>query len=655
MASHKPNNTHLVPLVGALIIAIAPHVSRLPLWITAWCSVMWGYQLLSRPYGWRMPTPFVRQMLTALGFVGGMATYHFSFNLDAGVGLLSIMMGLKPFEIRSHRDRMMTLFLTYFVVITNLLYASTLLITLYLVVSVFFTTAVLIHINRPQGRLWPNLRISAKIMLQALPLTIIFFFLFPRIQGSLWGTPRQTAAQSGFSDRLSPGSISSVVLSKEIAFRAEFHGKIPAPNRLYWRGLVFRDFDGEKWYRGASVPRRMNPVVGGDPVDYTVTLEPHGKKWLFALDMPGAGQIPGVIRSDHTLTSRRRINHRIRYRMTSYPTYETGPFNPWERSTRVLPDGINPKSVALTRSWLDSTVDPEKIIAMALGFFRENEFYYTLNPPLLRKDSIDDFLFRTRKGYCEHYASAFTFLMRTAGLPARIIGGYLGGEWNPFGNYLIVRQSDAHAWVEVWLPKKGWVRIDPTSAVAPARVEQGMVAALAPDERLEFLSFSHFGPLGHYFKKIGFGWDVVNSQWNQWIWGYSYARQQMFFSRFGLNPGSIRGPVFATLLASGALGMFGFWFMVWRRKNPTGKKDAVQQGYVLFCEKLARIGLPRGPAQGPAAFARRVALARPDLADQVQMISHRYIQLRYAETGDEKTLKTFRSDVKKFHPKKRRQ
>jgi len=643
---------YIAPILGALTIAIAPHVVRLPVWIILWCAGFWGYRLAAKSLRWPLPGPTAMQFFTVAGFAGGVASYGFSFDMDVGVGLLSIMVGLKPLEIRNHRDRMMTVFLTFFMVITNLLYTSALIMTLYMATSVFVTTAVLIHINRPSGRLLPKLRFSALIMVQALPLAVILFVLFPRIQGSIWGSPKQRASVTGFTDRLTPGSISTLVRNDEVAFRAEFKGLIPGPSRLYWRGMVFRRFDGETWSPGFQAPRRKKAPSGTDPVDYTIVLEPHGNRWLYALDLPTSGLVVGAILSDHTLVSRRKIRRRTRYRVRSFTEYQTGPIEPWEESSQKLPRNRNPKAIDLANSWRRGAADPEKIVAKALSYFRENRFYYTLNAPLLGRDTVDDFLFRSRKGFCEHYASSFAFLMRAAGIPARIVGGYLGGEINPYGNYLIVRQSDAHVWTEVWLSQRGWVRIDPTSTIAPDRIERGVAAALAPEERFGLLGMTGSGPLSSYWKKIGFGWDVVNSGWDRWVLGFSYLRQQRIYSKFGLKKGSVKGAVAAVVFLTGAVGVVAFRWSGRKKKDAGPKKDHVQRVYFQFCEKLANNGLARRPSQGPLDYAVSVGSLRPDIADEVMHICRLYIQLRYAETGDEKTLAAYKTAVKRFLPGK---
>jgi len=638
-------NKYIPPILVSILVAFAPNIVRLPVWIVAWCFLSWGYCFFAARNDWPWPNKRLQQILAVGGFTFGLVTFGGTMGRDAGVALLVLMVGLKPLETRTHRDRMMTIFLTYFLVIANLFYSKALTMTLYMFLSVLVTTAVLIHINHPRGRMTANLALSARIVLQAVPLMLVLFYLFPRIPGSLWGMSKGVIGTTGFSDSLTPGSISELVRSNEIAFRAEFKEKIPGPDRLYWRGLVFWQFNGETWRLGMTAPVRREQMLGKGAVNYIVTLEPHDKRWLFALDIPAMAPLLGRIRGDHTIKSRRRVKQRIRYRVKSYTDYRTGPLKQWERAALGLPFAGNPQARDLSGKWMEETNSPEEVIEKALDYFRTNEFFYTLNPPLLDRDSVDDFLFRTRKGYCEHYASAFAFLMRAAGIPSRIVGGYLGGEINPYGGYLIVRQSDAHAWVEVWLSEKGWVRVDPTSAVAPERVEQGMAAALPPEEISMFLS-------SPYLKRIVLGWDAVNNLWYQHVMGYSFLSQKRFLSKLGIRSGSWKGPAKTILIAFVIIGGFSVLFYLMLFKRSDSKRDLVQQIYSQFCEKLGRAGLPRTPAQGPIDYTQFVIEARHDLEERVREIIDLYILLRYDWGGNEETLKEFKSLVRQFDPKK---
>jgi len=639
------------PIVGALLVAMVPHVLRLPVWVVAWCLGCWGYSLLAVKKGWPWPNQPTRLVLAVVGFLSAVFTFGHALSRDAGLGLLCVMAGLKPLEISSQRDATVTVFLTYFMVLTGLLYTNSLFMTLYMFLCVFLATAVLIHLNHPEGPLWGNVRVSGLIMLQALPLMIVLFFLFPRIQGSLWGFSGAAAGVVGFSDRLAPGSLSELVQSDDIAFRAEFDGKAPERRLLYWRGLVLCRFDGRGWTRGPVVPLLAGALQGEDAFAYTITLEPHEKRWLFGLDVP-VSTSAGRIRDDHTVLARRPVTAKVGYRVESYTTYNTGPLKEWDQENLELPERSNPRASALASGWAQSNANAEKVVGAALALFEKGGFTYTLRPPLLGGHVIDDFLFRTRKGYCEHYASAFAFLMRAAGIPARIVLGYLGGEWNPLGGYLIVQQSDAHAWVEIWLPARGWVRVDPTSAVAPERVEHGARAALPADELPLFLSLPYLDPVYKIYKRLRFGWDALNNHYFRWFTGYSHVQQKRLLSLFGMRAESWKAAAKAFAFALGSVGFLAIGFTLWLFRKKQGKnEDAVQRTYGVFCAKLRRIGLARRPEQGPLDYARMVAVARQDLKAQSRRITDLYIGLRYDRGPGQGSVKQFRHLVREFNPR----
>lgn len=659
METRPPDRgTQYLPyILLALVAALAPHVFRLPPWIPVWVLGFWGYAWGIARRGWLTPGTKTRQILTLCGCTLGLATYRFSFGLDAGVGLLAIMTGLKPLEIRNHRDRMMTLFLGYFLVITNLFYADALGMTLYLAASLFLTTTVLIRINHAKSNFAHSLRMAGRIMVVALPLTTGLFLFFPRLYGGLWGTPQTTAGKSGFTDQLTPGSVSELVQDTAIAFRVTFEGNTPPQNRLYWRGIVFTNFDGHTWTPGARRRQYLPPLRGAEPVTYAVTLEPHQHRWLFALDRPFESSRGTHIFADGTLRTWRKVNALMHYEVVSYTRYNTGAFHPEDRGTLFLPQGGNPKARALAGQWAAKAAKPADIINQGLAFLRGNRFTYSLQAPPTGPEIIDGFLFLTRRGYCEHYATAFAFLMRAAGIPARIVGGYLGGEKNPYADYLIVRQADAHVWVEVWLPETGWTRIDPTSVVAPNRVTRGMAADLSADERESLhQSYAYLGPLTDTWKKMQFGWDLADNQWNQWVIIYARSQQRSFFTRLGLKTAGWKTPVVGLVIAIGIIGLYFGGLMlisgIRLKTRSTGPVDNAHVAYQSFCQRMAGAGLPRAPFLGPRDYARWVISARPDLKGDVRQITDLYINIRYDQKGDKDTLRALKSKVRRFKPVK---
>ncbi|MFH1092225.1 MAG: DUF3488 and transglutaminase-like domain-containing protein [Pseudomonadota bacterium] len=642
------------PILGLLVLALAPHLPRLPVWVDVWCLAGLAYSYFAYQRNW--PLPGKRLVaLTALAGAGGVVlTFGNIFVMDAGVAATAILLSLKPLEIKNHRDRVVTVFMVYFLIIANLFSSQSLLMAVYMAAAVVLTQSVLIHVHHQSSRLTAKLRLSGVIFLQALPIMIVLFLFFPRLPvGFGLASP---LAQSGFSEEMKPGDITQLALSEEIAFRAEFKGPIPRQGELYWRGLVLWDFDGRAWRQGnlaPYLPYRKIPYKENRIAQYSVTMPPHGRRWLFALDWPLWSNARASVRQDFGLLSYRILKNRLRYDVISALDYHPGLNEKWAGRGLDLPDGGNPQARALAGKWAAMGGGPEAIVRRGLAFFQQNRFVYTLNPPVLGRQQIDEFLFSTRRGFCEHYASSFAFLMRAAGIPSRIVVGYQGGEKNPLGDYLIIRQYDAHAWVEIRLPGRGWVRLDPTNIVAPDRVEKGMQAALAPKEKLNSLLGDRLGGFYTYALKARYAWDALNFYWDHWVLDYNYLRQRRFFSDLGLDVGSWRGAAQAGLAALGMIGMTTLLVYLWLKKRRHSEvRDKIQENYLKFCTKLAKIGLNRPLSQGPLDYSRAARGARPDLSKTIREITGLYIDLRYGRNGDREMPQQLARLVKRFKPGK---
>jgi transglutaminase-like putative cysteine protease len=387
-------------------------------------------------------------------------------------------------------------------------------------------------------------------------------------------------------------------------------------------------------------------VAFGDPVSYIVILEPHNRDWLYALDLPTRMPDRATLSQDYQLLSRSRVTEFVMYRVTSQLDYLIGA----AESTRDLeaalawPDETNPRTRALGEQLREDHRDPERIVEAALALFREQPFTYTLRPPLLGRNAMDEFLFQTRQGFCEHYASAFVLLMRAAGVPARVVTGYQGGELNPMGEYLIVRQSDAHAWAEVWTSADGWIRVDPTAAVSPTRVEQGIYEAVG--ER-ELLPIQLRKDLTH-LRQITLAWDALNNAWNEWVLGYGTLKQLQFLSSLGIGIRDWGDMIVALTICLAVL--FGTYLLVSRYRMRHRTIEPAVRLYERFCAKLARVDLARAPFEGPDDFARRASRRRSDLKDSIEAITAVYVRLRYGRErrGDE--LAELRRLVRAFRP-----
>lgn len=640
-----------VPRLGWLLLVLAlvaaPQLMHTSPWIGTVAAGLGVWRYLAARRGWRLPPPWLRLSLALAGFAGVLATYRGINGVEPGSALLTLMLALKLTETWRRRDCLLLIYLGYFLILAQFLYEQSIGVTLYLIPVTWLLTAVLLDFAHPGGAFRPRaaLRLAGRYLLAALPLMLILFLLFPRIPGPLWGvSSARGEAVSGLDDEMTPGSISELILSEEVAFRVRFEGAPPPPEDRYWRGPVLHHFDGRSWRQGWPLPPAESPPQGTAAVRYSVTLEPHERHWLYALDLPGRIPEDAVLRQDYQLLSKRPVRERRRYELLSFTRYQAGlplpDFLRW-RSLQ-LPEGFNPRARTLAEEWRASLADERAVVRQALRMFREQPFVYTLQPPLLGRHSVDEFLFETRRGFCEHYAGSFVFLMRAAGIPARVVTGYLGGSPNPLADYFIVRQSDAHAWAEVWLPDAGWVRVDPTAAVAPERIELGLAGALSETEaRLSGLLGA-----GDLQVQLEIIWETINARWNEWVLGYGPELQRRFLEFAGIENPSWRKLALvltAVFVAAGAL--FMAWFAWRNRRAPV---PPLLRHYRRLCRALARQGVARRPQEGPADFAARAAAALPAHAPAIRDAMRRYIRLRYAEAGDAAAVQAFGRRIRRL-------
>lgn len=636
------NKILIYGLLLSVLMVTAPHADHLPLWVSALCTVL----LLWRSYlaYSNHPLPKRWQLLSiTIAATGGIfIEYHTLFGREVGVTLLILLSTLKMMELKTKRDAMALIYLCCFIIITNFLYSQSLLTGLYMLATLFVIVTTWVHLHAPDSAFKPRLKIASILLLQAIPLTVILFVLFPRLPGPLWGLPQDAFASSGLDEKMSPGSLGRLALSDAVAFRVSYRGQPPRRDQMYWRGPVLWSFDGRTWTPGRTF-RGIRPDFSdlGQAISYSVTLEPHNKTWLFALDMPDKISTPARLTDDFQLLSPEPVNARLRYDAHSWLSYHANLQESAMQLQRALqlPPGLNPQALKLAKSWRANSSNAQ-IINRALSYFNLQNFRYTLDPPSLGLNGIDDFLFTTRQGFCEHYASSFVFLMRAAGIPARVVTGYQGGEYNAFGNYYIVRQSDAHAWAEVWLQDRGWVRIDPTAAIAPERVERGLSAALPDNVTLPFMA--RHPP--RWLRELSLNWDAISYQWNSWVIGYNSERQFAFMTRLGLA--SITRQ--AVSMMAGIVLIIGLFALYMLRHLFKRERDRTQAAWLKFCHKLAKSGLPRMPHEGPWDYAIRVSAARPDLAEAIQDLSARYLTLRYGANQHKNAQMEFIQCVARF-------
>jgi transglutaminase-like putative cysteine protease len=628
-------------LIGSLALVIAPHTLRAPWWLTllTLCLFAWRfYYALDRA---PLPSRWLVLGVAAAAMLGVWIEYRTLFGRQPGIVLLMLFAGLKLLETRTHRDAAAAAFLGYILIITNFLYTQSIPTAALMCAALFAITATLIGFSAPNRAPRPNLRSAALLLAHAAPAALALFLLFPRVQTPLWGLPQDAyAAMTGLSETMSPGNLSSLAQSDAIAFRAEFDGDLPPQALRYWRGPVMWDFDGRTWSIGGYVPARFDPPAAGRATyRYDVVLEPHNRTWLLALE--SAASVPPNARysGDGQVLARFPVRARLRYDLASViaPEPRTEETDLLLRRALRLPPGFNPKAAALAAQWRAGTRDADEILSRAIAFLRQGRYVYTLEPPLLGADSVDEFLFATKAGFCEHFSSAFVFLMRAAGVPARVVTGYQGGELNPFDRIITVRQSDAHAWTEVFLPARGWVRVDPTAVAVPGRVESGLARAVPQTEQALMQR-----PEFEWLRDLRYQWEAAAHKWNLWVLGYNPERQRELMSLVGMRDADWRS-LTATLFT--ALGLMTVLLLLWSLRH-VARPDPVQRAWRAFCAKLAARGVERSPNEGPRDYAERAARALPAARRVILHIGALYIGLRYGPHASARRAKQLRRLVR---------
>jgi Mlc titration factor MtfA (ptsG expression regulator)/transglutaminase-like putative cysteine protease len=635
------NGQSLVALTwtsAALMSGVLLHVDRVPLWTTATVFLWIGWRFAAQLRSVRLPGPFAKVGVMLLLIVAVLAQFRTLNGLAAGTALLVVMGSLKLLETHTARDRNIVIGAAFFLLLAACLDRQTLLRAPLYLVHAWICCAALAVTTR--GNIGMSNRgaaaLAARSLLLALPLALVLFLFFPRMAGAFWTLPQSEVATTGLSDSMSPGSISSLGESEDPAFRVHFQGELPPPGERYWRGPVLHEFDGYTW-RQAPGQMYVKPALQylGPAYRYNVTLEPSQQRWWFALDtvVESPNRYRVFLTFDNQLIARDPVTQITSYDAVSYPrTRSEGTISKLaQRVETRLPANRNVRSLSLAREMRARVGSDQEYIDTVLALFRDGGFEYTLTPPLLDLDSIDDFLFNTKRGFCGHYASAFVTMMRAAGVPSRVVTGYHGGQWNPIRQYLLVRQSDAHAWAEVWLDGRGWTRVDPTAVVAPERLETGL-ANLMPESASAGERLMRDVP---WLADLRLRWDAVNDWWNERVVKYNMRTQMDFLKWLGFETPDWR--VLGYLLSAGLIG----WMLIlaWQlaRSSRGAPADRLALAYRKLCHKLARAGAPREPHQGPLAYATAVETLRPDLAPSAGALLANYAGLRFGNDVDEQS------------------
>ena len=632
--------------LGVLLIAAQlPQAVHLPIWVATFgiALVLLRFVLLRRDRARPLATPAHIPSWALAIFALAIAfairkSYGYFAGRDPCVAFLFVLVGIKYLEVRTLRDGTLLACLAIFLLITPFFYSQSMLAAIAVLPAILAVGAALETLAADSHhagavdmrRAW---RRTTVMIAQGLPIAFALFLLFPRLASPLWGLPADRVASTGLSDRMSPGSISELALNDAIAFRVDFDAAIPPMRARYWRGPVLSSFNGREW-------RSLPPLLGGTPSDatgptvgYTVTLEANDHPWLFALDFPssppqldtdpttrgGAGGFAGLSR-EQQLLMRFSVTQPLRYsiRSTLSDSYPVASQRDVLVNSRVPPG--NPRTVEFARKLREQHADDRRFISAVLQWYRDEEFFYTLAVPLLEGPPVDAFLFDSRRGFCEHYASSFVAILRAAGIPARVVTGYQGGEINPRGGYLIVRQSDAHAWAEAIIDGR-WQRFDPTAAVAPSRVERGLFDAVPASDPVPLFARED----GSWLKNMQLTLDAINHQWHRNVVQFNRDRQRALWRDWKLDEFApwqiVVGVALAMLAWAGAVLA---WFAA-RRK----RRERTLALWQDVCRRLARAGLPRFAYEGPLAFAERAASRWPEFAIAFRAIGESFAALRY--------------------------
>lgn len=619
-------------LLAGLLLAVGPHALSAPWWLIALTLFLYAWRGLATGSPRLLPARWMLVVIVVLGMAGIWLQYRALFGRTPGMMLLVLFSGLKLLESRHQRDAAAVVFLTWFLAITSFLYSQSIPTAIGMGAAVAASIAALVSCAAPRRALRANLRTALVLLGQAVPAALVLFLLFPRVQGPLWGLPQDAyAGITGLSDTMAPGNLSQLILSDAIAFRVDFQGDTPRRRTLYWRGPVMWDFDGRTWRPGNPRLAELQPASGGTRVEYSVLLEPHNRNWLFALELPASVPAQARYLDDGQIINLTPIRARISYQIASVVEAEPSPAEEGQMLERAkrLPPGFNPRARALAEGWRAASASDAQVLGRAIEHFRRERLSYTTEPALLGRDSVDEFLYDTREGFCEHFSSAFVFLMRAAGVPARVVTGYQGGDMNPVDGKFTVRQSDAHAWSEVFIAGRGWIRADPTVLSVPLRLDAGLARALPAGNAMPLL----MRPELEWLRGLRYNWEALTHKWNLMVLGYDTERQRDLLSLLGVK-GADWLELTSALLA--VLGIFVLGLFAWMLRG-MARPDPVQRAWNQFCGKLGAKGVKRSPHEGPRDYSERAARSLPSAGEPIRRIAALYIALRYgrqAAAGD---------------------
>ena len=652
----NPDKQTLYWLLGGIHLSALPIYPDMPLAILLLVALLSLWQIyIIRGLG-SLPTKITQLLIIATACLVILYSYGHILGQQPGIALITLMTFLKLFEIKDNRDCYIVIYSAIFIIASNFFHSQTIWLILYVFCTVIYLTSILIMLSDRLNSvsLGTRLTMATRYYVFALPLMLVLFVLFPRLPGPLWGLPNDAFSdQAGLSEEMSPGSINKLISSSAIAFRVKFDNEIPSQEQRYWRGAVLSSYDGKTWRRKdapASTEANIEYTNIEDNYRYRVTLEPNNLKWLLTLEYPSDYNQKYDFTREAMLLTDSKINNVINYTVSSQLSASNAAlFSQESYKNRLLPSGLNPKTIEFAQQLMrQSDFDQRRYIENVLAHFSNNGFIYTLSPDLLGANAMDDFLFQTKRGFCEHYASAFTYLMRAAGIPARVVLGYQGGIMNPLDDYMIVRQSDAHAWSEVWHDNR-WRRIDPTAAVSPERVEQGIQNAGLERNRLPMFIISNNATL----QNIVYLYDSFQHQWNQWVIGFDEDKQNALLKKLGFEQATASNLILLLVSCMFVTGLIVTWLVL---KQVSKNTDQIQHLYNLFCLKLKKLGIEHPLSEGPLDLENRL-LKEESLntktKHEIRFILSSYRRLHYGVNTNDKLIKAFKKKIRRFPPGKK--
>ena len=621
----------------ACVLVVLPHLSWLPAWVPGLLVLTLFARVMIHQGRWSLPSKWLKLVLVASASMGLILSFGRQSGPETMVALLVVAMSLKLLEIYRRRDALVLIYVALFVLGTAFLFTTSAWIAFYALAVLVVVLAALLSIHqRRETPVGKTLRRVCWLLGPAVPLMVLLFLVFPRLD-PLWSvTMDEPVATTGLSDSMSPGDVSSLAQSDELAFRATFTGEVPPAERRYWRSLVLDHFDGRQWRQSSERDwLRLEALEeAANQVEYEVVFEPSQRPWLVALDQPVAPPAGLRMRVDRTLLAPRDLTQRYRYSLAAAQTYALQPqLTPAERQHyQQLPQSGGPRARALAQRWFQDAEGSSAGFVQRMMQHYNAGFSYTLSPGRLFGDSIDRFLFDSREGYCEHFASATTFMLRSVGIPARVVTGYQGGEWNPYQGYLQVRQYDAHAWVEAWMDGRGWVRLDPTAAVAPERIRNSAEAFLR--ERGEALASGRVFR-SDWLRSMQQRYDAFNFVWQRWVLNYESQQQDLLGDWLG---GLDYWRVALFLMVPGAA---VFMLVAWRqlRQRSQQRLSPVNAALARLQQRLGERFTPRQPDQSLAAWLHQLQVAWPEQAQRLERLSRIETRRRYAAESVEATDK----------------